>query len=213
MKKLKSLTGLLDVPFPHYDNPSPSPETVIKAWLARARNDDVCEHDAYTLATRNADGDISMCTVFPVRFDGDVLLFATHRSSRKGQDIDSTGSAGCHIYWRELGRRLSLSGSAILASDLASGEVAEAVWYAQDPAYDPVSTVSYQSTPHTNIPALFHEAAKYDGKSKLPRPERFVVYQLIIACCEFWAVDAFRMHKRLVYKRTEKGWKNERLQP
>ncbi|MBD2781096.1 pyridoxine 5'-phosphate oxidase C-terminal domain-containing protein [Xenorhabdus szentirmaii] len=209
MKRLESLTGLLDVPFPHYDNPPPSPETVIKAWLARARNGDVCEPDAYTLATRNVDGDISMRTMFPVRFDGDVLLFATHRSSRKGQDIDSTGSAGCHIYWRELGRQLSLSGSVVLASD----DVAEAVWHARDPAYDPVSTVSSQSAPLTDIPALFHEIAKYDGKSKLPRPERFVVYQFIIARCEFWAVDASRIHKRLVYSRTEKGWKNERLQP
>ncbi|AYA39305.1 pyridoxamine 5'-phosphate oxidase family protein [Xenorhabdus nematophila] len=209
MKRLESLTGQLDVPFPHYDNPPFSPEIVMKEWLARARSGDVCEPDAYTLATRSAEGDISMRTMFPVRFDGEVLLFATHSSSRKGQDIDSTGSAGCHIYWRELGRQLSLSGSAVLAPDA----VADAVWNARDPAYDPVSTVSYQSDPLTDIAALFNEVAKYDGKNKLQRPERFVIYQFMIESCEFWAVDASRIHKRLVYERTENGWKNERLQP
>ncbi|MDE1479726.1 pyridoxamine 5'-phosphate oxidase family protein [Xenorhabdus bovienii] len=209
MKRLESLTGKLDVSFPHYDNPPLSPEIVMKEWLARARSGDVREPDAYTLATRSADGDISMRTMFPVRFDGDMLLFATHSCSRKGQDINSTGSVGCHIYWRELGRQLSLSGSAVLAPD----HVADAVWNARDPAYDPVSTASYQSAPFTDISLLFNEVAKYDGKSKLPRPERFVVYQLMIARCEFWAVGASRIHKRLVYKRTEKGWGNERLQP
>ncbi|WP_119343962.1 pyridoxine 5'-phosphate oxidase C-terminal domain-containing protein [Facilibium subflavum] len=209
MKRLESLSGRLDVPFVHYDAPPFSPEVILKEWLERARRGDVREPDAYTLATRNANGGIAMRTMFPVRFDGEVLLFATHSCSRKGKDINETGSVGCHIYWRELGRQLSLSGTASLAPE----HIAEDVWNERDPAYDPVSTASYQSKILKNIPLFLDEVAKYDGKIKLPRPERFVVYQIMVERYEFWSATASRIHKRLVYKRTAKGWENERLQP
>lgn len=209
MKRLESLSGLLDLPFPHYDNPPAAPFEILRSWLDRAHQGDVREPDAYTLATRNETGDISMRTIFPVRFNGEELWFATHSCSRKSLDILANQAVGCHIYWRELGRQLTLMGCAERLPDC----VADEVWQARSSAYDPVSIASYQSEPLIDMDELLVDVARLESRGKLPRPERFVVWQFTFHSCEFWSASASRIHKRLLYTRSAQGWEHARLQP
>ncbi|MCG7500092.1 pyridoxal 5'-phosphate synthase [Vibrio sp. Of7-15] len=209
MERLESLSGKLNIPFPHYENPPSSPKEIINEWVRSAREENVREPDAYTLATCNKNGEITMRTMFPVHFDGEVMLFATHSCSQKGHDIRDTGIASAHIYWREIGRQLSVTGSVVLASD----QVSQSTWDTRSAAYDPVSMASNQSEVLSDLSVLVKEVSKYDGKNKLPRPDRFVVYQLNIERCEFWSATKDRIHQRLVYKATDSGWNYERLQP
>ncbi|MEI8593620.1 pyridoxine 5'-phosphate oxidase C-terminal domain-containing protein [Photobacterium sp. Hal280] len=209
MSRLESLTGRLNLPFPQYDTPPGSPKEIISQWITRARSGDVREPDAYTLATCNAAGEITMRTMFPIAIDGEVMLFATHSCSRKGSDIRESGIASAHIYWREIGRQLSVSGTMSLADE----SIAESAWNARDAAYDPVSVVSHQSEKFNDFDSFYRDVKGYENQGKQPKPERFVVYALKINHCEFWSANQDRIHQRLAYTLTEKGWYCERLQP
>ncbi|HDM8060904.1 pyridoxine 5'-phosphate oxidase C-terminal domain-containing protein [Vibrio harveyi] len=209
MSRLESLTGRLNLPFQQYENPPDSPKEIINQWITRARAGDVREPDAYTLATCNAASEITMRTMFPISINGEVMLFATHRCSRKGSDIKESGAASAHIYWRELGRQFSVSGMMTLADE----SIAESAWNARDAAYDPVSVVSHQSETLHDFSLFSREIKEYENKGKQPKPQRFVVYALKINRCEFWSATQDRIHKRLAYTLTEKGWHCERLQP
>ncbi|MGD8165403.1 pyridoxal 5'-phosphate synthase [Pantoea sp. FN0307] len=209
MKRLESLSGMMDLPFPQYDMPPATPYEILLSWLEQAHQENVREPDAWTLATRDDSGSISMRTIFPVHLDGEKLWFATHIGSRKSKDICANREASCHIYWRELGRQISLSGNAELLPDY----LADKIWHKRNSAYDPVSIASHQSEPLTNINALLAAVAQLENDGKLPRPERFVVWQLTFNSYEFWSASASRIHKRLIYTRNEQGWENARLQP
>ncbi|CAK2533249.1 pyridoxamine 5'-phosphate oxidase [Vibrio crassostreae] len=209
MSRLESLTGRLNLPFQQYENPPDSPKEIINEWITQARSGDVREPDAYTLATCNAASEITMRTMFPIGIDGEVMLFATHSCSRKGSDIRESGIASAHIYWREIGRQLSLSGTMVLADE----SIAEASWNARDAAYDPLSVVSHQSEILHDFFSFSRDVKEYENQGKQPKPKRFVVYTLKINRCEFWSATQDRIHQRLVYTLTEKGWFCERLQP
>ncbi|WP_456309586.1 pyridoxine 5'-phosphate oxidase C-terminal domain-containing protein [Serratia proteamaculans] len=209
MKRLESLSGMMDLPFPQYNSPPDEPYEILLSWLELAHQNGVREPDAWTLATRSNIGDISMRTIFPVHMDGRKLWCATHIGSRKSNDICATSTASCHIYWRELGRQISLNTS---VERLPDG-LADQIWQSRVSAYDPVSMASHQSAPLIDSPALFEAIAQLEKKGKLPRPARFVVWELTFNSYEFWSASASRVHQRLLYTRSGKGWKYEKLQP
>lgn len=209
MKRLESLSGMMDIPFPQYDTPPAEPFEILLNWVEQARQQGVREPEAWTLATRDETGSISMRTIFPAYMDGEKLWCATHIGSRKSLDICANQAASCHIYWRELGRQISLSGSAVLLPD----DLADQIWQSRISAYDPVSTVSHQSEPLTDNHALLAAIAELDNSGKLARPERFVVWELTFDRYEFWSASASRLHQRLLYSHSQKGWGNAKLQP
>lgn len=209
MKRLESLSGMMDLPFPHYNSPPDEPYDILLTWLDLAHQNNVREPDAWTLATRNNIGEISMRTIFPVHMDGRKLWCATHMGSRKSRDICATSTAACHIYWRELGRQVSLNGCVERLPD----SLADQIWQSRTSAYDPVSVVSHQSTPLTDPHAFYEAITKMEKKGKLPRPARFVVWELTFNSYEFWSASASRVHQRLLYTRGKQGWKYEKLQP
>lgn len=208
-ERLESLTGIRDVPFPQYEHPPSTPESIAADWLSTAEAHGASEPRAMTLSTRDSTGEITSRVVAPTLFDGHTLQIATHSSSRKAEDIASTQDVGGLIYWRELGRQLSVSGSAILAPD----NIAEAVWQERAPGYDGVSTVSEQSKPLRSRETLIAGLKELEGGHKLPRPSRFIVFEVDIRRYEFWSATSDRIHRRLVYTRTNEGWAHERLQP
>ncbi|WP_212112455.1 pyridoxine 5'-phosphate oxidase C-terminal domain-containing protein [Bartonella queenslandensis] len=167
------------------------------------------EPDAWTVASHNNSGIVSMRTIFPVHLDGEKMWCATHICSRKSLDFCATKTASCHIYWRELGRQVSLTGDVALLPD----HVAEQIWQSRSAAYDPVSIVSHQSKPLHDFHAMLTSILELQNTGKLPRPERFVVWEITFNSYEFWSAAASRIHKRLFYTRTDDGWKYEKLQP
>lgn len=208
-EQLESLTGLRDMEFPQYERPPSKPYEIAQDWLSAAQAQNVREPLAMTLSTRNSAGEITSRIVAPTRFDGRTLQIATHSTSRKAADIASTRSVVGHLYWRELGRQLSVSGNARLMPDA----MADLVWRQRAPGYDGVSTVSEQSQPLSSREALVARLDQVDQTQKLPRPTRFVIFEVDIQRYEFWSATSDRVHRRLAYNRGNKGWVYERLQP
>ena len=209
MGRLESLTGAMDLAFPEYDRPPEDPRPIFGKWLATARDVGVREPSALILATASTIGAPTLRAVVPIAVEDGSLWIATHRTSRKALDMERTGRAGGHYYWREIGRQFGFQAKASLAGD----DVAQAAWNARSAAYDCVSAASRQSEPLPEPEALERQVEHLKHKGKLKKPQRFAVYRLDIEACEFWSATRSRIHKRLVYEKTRKGWRHERLQP
>jgi pyridoxamine 5'-phosphate oxidase len=77
---------------------------------------------------------------------------------------------------------------------------------------------SQQSRPLESRFALETAAAKYAAQfafGEIPRPPYWIGYRIAPVYLEFWSDGAFRLHDRIVFRRTtpEGSWRKERLYP
>lgn len=186
------------------------PMATLCEWLEAAGAGAVREPGVLALATAGRDGRGESRMVQTLRADGAGLVFSTHRGSVKGRHIAETGWASGVLYWREIGRQVTLAGTVIRLPDADS----DALWAARPAATHPMTVASWQSEPLVDEEALRADAARLGGSGEpLPRPERFCGYLLTPSTVEFWQAGPDRLHRRLRYDRTGTGWTSRRLQP
>ncbi|MFI1934310.1 phenazine biosynthesis FMN-dependent oxidase PhzG [Streptomyces sp. NPDC020330] len=208
--ELESITGVVDLDFPEYDNPPPEPMKPALAWLRAAVEGGVREPYALALATTDSAGRPSNRMVAVSDASTEGLLFTTHSTSRKGREIAATGWASGLFYWRETARQLCFSGPVALLDD----DENDRLWHGRAPGLHPMTTASRQSELLDDPRRLRQEADRFAAEdAPLPRPERFVGYRLRPHSVEFWSAAESRLHRRLRYERTDTGWHVTRLQP
>lgn len=205
----ETLSGRTDLSFPEYDDPPAQPMPLLRRWLARAETDGVREPRAVALATADTMGRASTRTVVLTGLDDDGLRFASHTTSRKGRQIAETGWASGLFYWRESGQQVSVSGTV----EPVVAHLSDRWWDERPAALHPMSAASRQSDRLPSAAALIECAAELDRSVPLPRPDRFVWYQLTPRNVEFWCAGADRLHRRLRFERSDAGWAVVRLQP
>lgn len=205
----ESITGKVDYSFPEYDNPPCNPIILGRKWVEEAIEEAVREPRSMVLTTMNNARNMTSRVIAILEFTNSGIIFATHSCSRKIEDIQDVPFACGYFYWRELGRQLSISG---VVKQL-DRERAVAEWNKRPIPLHSMSTVSYQSKPLVSYEELLSAAKQLDGMGALPCPNRFSVYILEPEAIEFWAASSNRLHKRLRFERTQKKWKNIRLQP
>lgn len=207
---LESLTWDVPVDFAEYTDPPNEPLAMATRWLSDAIRKGAREPKSLTLGTSGRTGRSSLRTVACLGLDTRGLLFTTHSSSRKGQELAETGWASGLFYWRELGRQLSLAGPVEQVDDAE----ADRLWADRATGLYPMSIASRQSDALSDPELLRAEAARLTANVQLlPRPDRFVGYRILPAEAEFWAAAPDRLHLRLRYALGAQGWSFDRLQP
>lgn len=206
----ESLTGVLDESFPEYADPPDEPTALLRHWISAAVEEGVREPLALALATAGSDGHASNRMVTIVEVTDHGLVFTSHSTSQKGQEIAQTGWASGLLYWREVARQLIVSGPVALLSPAE----ADRLWFARPAPLHAMTTASWQSEPLDDVSALRAEADRLSRRGDpLPRPDRFAGYRLEPAVVEFWSAASGRLHRRLRYDKSPAGWQRMRLQP
>jgi pyridoxamine 5'-phosphate oxidase len=182
-------------------------------WFAEAREAELPDPTAMTLATATADGAPSARIVLLKAFDERGFVFFTDYRSRKGAELEANPRAALVFYWGELDRQVRITG----AVDRTSQEDSERYFSSRPLGSRLGAWASHQSRVIPGRAALeadLREVEARFGDGDVPLPEHWGGYRVTPEAIEFWQGRESRLHDRIRYVREAGGrWKVERLSP
>ena len=191
----------------------PNPLAQFAQWLGAAKESQVIDPTAMTLATTSADGQPTARIVLLKHFDVDGFVFYTDYESEKGQALATNPKAELLFYWRELDRQVRIRGSVAPVDRATSSS-----YFASRPLESQVSALaSHQSQVIASRAELEAQAERVRQQSSLTMPERWGGFCLVPRQFEFWQGRESRLHDRFRYclpiQDRGQDWTIERLQP
>lgn len=181
-------------------------------WLVDAAATGVPEVNAMTVATADESGVVTARTVLLKGVDSRGFVFATNYRSRKGRDIAANPHAALTFYWREMERQVCVVGRAARTTRAES----DLIFAARPRAAQLAAHASAQSSTVPDRGALEQRVAELDrtfADVGVPRPAHWGGVRVVPDIVEFWQGGPARLHDRLRYRRTGRGWVVERLAP
>ncbi len=96
------------------------PNELFSAWLTAAIDGGERQPHAMSFVTTRGDGTPVARTLILKDIDTDGYHFSTHATSRKGQEIAAHPRVSMLFFWRETGRQVRVTGTAVPLDDAAS---------------------------------------------------------------------------------------------
>ena len=193
---------------------SRDPVALFADWLAEAQRKEINDANALALATVDKDGMPDVRMVLLKDADAQGFVFYTNLDSAKGCQLSGNPQAAMCFHWKSLRRQVRVRGP------IAPVSAEEADAYFASRARDSRigAWASLQSRPLESRFALekavAREAARF-GLGDVPRPPHWSGFRLVPRSFEFWRDRPFRLHDRLVFRRSapNEKWRTERLYP
>lgn len=199
----------------NYQDLPGNPFELFKKWLDDAiESEIVYEPTAMVLSSVGKNGMPSSRVVLlkELNEQGQVTFF-TNYDSRKGTELAQNPGASILFFWPELERQVRLEGKVTKTSSMVSDE-----YFKSRPRESRIAaSVSPQSKEIVNKDFLtrsFLEAVeKFRDKESIPRPGNWGGFVLNPTYLEFWQGGQNRLHDRVAYRSTGKGWQKVLLAP
>ncbi len=198
MRHHAGMTGL------HEDDIDADPINQFLSWHSQAGT------DAVALATASAEGCPSARMVLLRGADQRGFVFYTNFDSPKGTDLAANPRAALVFFWPPH-RQVRACGSVVMVES----EEAERYWRARPRASQISAWASRQSEVIEGRAVLERRIAELEKRfgDEVPRPPFWGGYRLVPETVEFWHHREDRLHDRLRYRRSGRGWALERLSP
>lgn len=188
------------------------PLVFFQRWFDEARTAGLSEVNAMTLATADASGLPHARIVLLKGLDDKGFSFFTNYNSAKGHELDACNHAALVFFWKELERQVRIEGIVERVDASESDD-----YFNSRPAGSRIGAwASPQSQVIPDRSVLDDNITLYTQKftgSEIPRPEHWGGYRVIPQLIEFWQGRSSRLHDRIVFERTDTGWKKYRLAP
>jgi pyridoxamine 5'-phosphate oxidase len=140
------------------------------------------------------------------------FTFYTNLESRKGEALRANPVAALCFHWKSLKRQVRAEGAVQPVSPAA----ADAYFASRHRSSQIGAWASQQSRELESRFALEKRVAEFTAKfglGKVPRPPHWSGFTLVPDRIEFWEERPFRLHDRLVYRRSGDGWTTCKLYP
>lgn len=190
-----------------------NPLSMFSDWMTQARDAQITDATAMTLATVGANGMPSARIVLLKQFSEDGFYWYTNYHSRKGSELENNPNAALVFFWRELERQIRIEGTVTRATAAESDDYfnkrpIESRFSAAASPQSQVIENQQWLTEHTN-----KLREKYTEET-LTRPDNWGGYKLQPSTYEFWQGRPSRQHDRFRYtKNKSNGWQTDRLAP
>lgn len=190
------------------------PFVLFSQWLGEAAKSEPNDPNAMALATADAAGLPDVRMVLLKGLDDRGFVFYTNTESAKGNELAANPQAALLFHWKSLRRQVRIRGPV----ERVSGAEADAYYVTRPRGSRIGAWASQQSRPLESRFALEKAVASYTarfGIGDIPRPAHWSGYRILPLQMEFWHDRPFRLHDRLVFRRTapEGGWLREQLYP
>lgn len=191
--------------------PTEDPIDLYLRTLARAVERGVDTTPA-TLATADASGRPSARVVLVRGVDARGFVFYTNYGSRKARDLAENPRAALCQHWPAIEEQIRVEGQV----EIVAPEESDA-YFAGRPRESQIGAwASEQSGTLASRELLqrrFDEiAAEYEGKA-VQRPPFWGGYRIVPDTIEFWYARPGRLHERVLYERSQRGWITRGLYP
>jgi pyridoxamine 5'-phosphate oxidase len=181
-------------------------------WLQRARDLELLDATAMTLATADSEGQPSARIVLLKHFDDAGFCWYSDLRSQKGREIDANPRAALLFHWRDLSRQVRVHGK---VTELTAEEADQ--YFLMRPEGSRFSAAASQQSAviegrsRLEDEVLRLRAAYPDGD--VPRPPSWLGCRLTPNYFEFWQGQDNRLHDRIVYQPAAAGWIMQRISP
>ena len=189
-----------------------NPFEQFRIWLDDALAANLREPNAMTLATADPKGRPSARIVLLKSFDERGFVFYTSYASRKSAELEKNPRAALLFYWPDLVRQVRIEGTVRRVSRRESAD-----YFRTRPAGSRLG--AWASRQSAVIPdrawldQRIAEAERRFTSQEIPVPEYWGGFRLTPTAFEFWQGRPNRLHDRLRYRKTARGWRRDRLAP
>jgi pyridoxamine 5'-phosphate oxidase len=204
--------GRAGVPHPRSPARPDDPIERFRGWLAAATRARSPLAEAVVLATADRQGRPSARYVLLRAVDERGFVFSTDARSRKAKDLRTNRHAALTWYWPRSARQARIEGR---VEEITAAE-SDAHWQAEPRANQLLVSVCRQSAPLESVEDLSRRIAiartRFAGRP-IPRPREWVGFRIVPARIEFWIGGGRKLHQRIIYQPTVRGWRRGLLQP
>ncbi|MFL6753159.1 MAG: pyridoxamine 5'-phosphate oxidase [Sphingomicrobium sp.] len=188
------------------------PFQLFDEWLAQAREAEINDPEAMTLATADEGGRPSARIVLLKGHGPEGFVFYTNGQSAKGAELAENPRAALLFHWKSLRRQVRIEGAVERVTE------AEADAYFATRARDSQlgAWASDQSRPLDSRATFEHRfeevKARFEGED-VPRPPHWRGYRVVPERMEFWTDRPYRLHERRLFTRDGGRWSEGLLYP
>ena len=153
-----------------------------------------------------------MRTVLLKAVDERGVVFYTNLKSRKGRQLSANPRAALCCFWDTLREQALIEGRVRRVSDRET----DAYWATRPRMAQLGAWASLQSQPLASRKVLEARVAVYAARfagRPVPRPPHWSGYRVMPERIEFWSPRAFRLHERILYSTSGRGWTKRLLYP
>ena len=188
------------------------PFALFTCWMAEAVAAQISESNAMALATSTLDGRPSVRIVLLKGLDENGAVFYTNYDSRKGEELDANPHAAAVMLWHPLQRQVRMEGAVSRIDPAESDD-----YFAHRPRGAQLGAVSSPQSQvvagRSELETRFDSVEGHFAGRPVERPDHWGGYRIEIHTIEFWQGRPNRLHDRLLFGRTPRGWDVERLAP
>lgn len=188
------------------------PIALFEDWAVQARATEINDSHAMALATVDEHDMPDVRMVLLKGLDERGFVFYTNAESTKGEQLIGQGKAALCFHWKSQRRQVRIRGEVERVTETES----DAYFTSRARGSQIGAWASQQSRPvdsrDTLKAATIEIEAKYEGRD-VPRPPHWYGWRVKPETIEFWQNGAYRLHDRIVFLRTVKGWETSRLFP
>ncbi len=180
--------------------------------LERAKQTELREPTAMTLATADRSGRTTIRTVLLKMFDARGFVFFTNVNSRKGRQLADNPRASLCFFWQTLFEQVLVDGT-VQTVDAAD---ADRYWSTRPRDSQFAAWASLQSEPLDSRATLEARLADFHTQFvdvDVPRPPHWSGYRVVPERIEFWRSGWQRLHERVCYERAGDAWSVALLNP